>query len=915
MEQHRSELPQQPSVRGHTGALCDRFEAAWRAGGCPRIEEWFAPDKSGRDEPWSSEVLMGLIYLDLEHRWHQANDETVNSRAPTENTHAGGGLLPPRPRLEDYLHLYPVLGPADRLPDALIVHEYRVRHRFGDRPSAEQYLQRFPAQAARLERAFAEQDLLLSQAMGQVAPSRGAKGVRSIAELSRVQLIERLVESGLMSADQVATFETTVADGGSGDDGRTLLAHLVDAGRLTPFQAQAIGQGQTKGMVLGEYVLLDKLGEGGMGEVYKARHRTMERVVALKVLSHRLVDSPEAIRRFRQEVKAAARLMHPNIVVAHDAGEYQGTHYLVTEYVDGQDLGKLLRQRGQLPIAEAVGYVVQAAHGLHYAHQHGVVHRDIKPSNLLVDREGLVKVLDMGLARLEEPQQTDDGAGPQPLTGSSQVMGTWEYIAPEQAMAACKADHRSDIYSLGCTLYRLLTGQTLYRGSSMLGLFLAHREAPIPRLREVRPETPNRLDAIYQKMVAKRPEDRQQSMAEVIAELQDCLAHAPKPSWNVRRRWAAGIGALGLAAILGVLAATASRPPADISSNPAANAGRDGGSPRRSPVSDRSGYAALELLSPHHYLGKQVYSVAFSPDSRALALGGDRPVIELWDIDSGAMRWIEGHVTSAGRAVFSPDGKILAAGSLDGTIKLWDLPKGELRATLTGHTSVVHTLAFSPDGSLLVSGGGGHQGNVDSSIRIWNVGDGTPRHTIPGIKDRMVREISFSPDGNTLACASAQMLQLWDVNRWEMTQTFRISSASEALSCSFSPDGHNVVGGDGEGAIVVCNCRTGKTEDRLCGHTKRVWTLAFSPDGRLLASGSGDGTVRLWDWQTRKEIAALTDYADEPRSLKFSPDGRFFACGCLDGTVQLWRLRDLPPQPTKAGGGRSGEPVMLKIVR
>ena len=207
-------------------------------------------------------------------------------------------------------------------------------------------------------------------------------------------------------------------------------------------------------------------------------------------------------------------------MTAYDAGEHEGLQYLVMEYVEGKDLAAIVQERGPLPIAEAVDYVIQAARGLQYAHKHQIVHRDIKPSNLLLDKEGTVKILDMGLASIAG--LADDPARDR-LTGSGQMMGTCDYMAPEQALDAHHADARADIYSLGCTLYRLLTGHVLYKGESLIQVLLAHRESPIPSLCQARPDVPPQLDAAYQKMVAKKPEDRYQSMTEVLDALETCV--------------------------------------------------------------------------------------------------------------------------------------------------------------------------------------------------------------------------------------------------------------------------------------------------------------------------------------------------------------------------------------------------------
>lgn len=292
-----------------------------------------------------------------------------------------------------------------------------------------------------------------------------------------------------------------------------LCRRCVSEGYLSEFQANAIIPGRARELLIGNYVLRRQLGEGGMGQVFEAWHRRMHRVVALKIISPKIVSDAAAVHRFQREVQTAAKLEHEYIVRAYDADEFQGRFYLVLEYVDGVDLSRFVRFHGCLLVPEATECIRQAALGLHFAHERGIIHRDIKPSNLLLTRQGIVKILDMGLARME------DSEAPSDLTDSGTMLGTVDYLAPEQAEDARSVDRRSDIYSLGCTLYYLLVGRPLYDLNTNVKKLLAHRDAAIPNLCDLRPDVPPEVNDVFQKMVAKLPQDRWANMADIAAAL------------------------------------------------------------------------------------------------------------------------------------------------------------------------------------------------------------------------------------------------------------------------------------------------------------------------------------------------------------------------------------------------------------
>jgi eukaryotic-like serine/threonine-protein kinase len=300
-------------------------------------------------------------------------------------------------------------------------------------------------------------------------------------------------------------------------DPRALAKELLQRGWLTAFQLNQLFRDRGGELKQGNFLLLERLGAGGMGQVFKAKHLKFDCLVALKLIHRERTPSEEFLRRFRREMTAAVRLDHPNIVRTVDVGEKNGVLYFAMEYLQGIDLQKLVKQRGALSAAEACLYARQAALGLQHAHEHGLVHRDIKPGNLfLTARERTIKILDFGLTRLDELDATRSATT---LTKSGHIVGTPDYIAPEQARNSHGADIRADLYSLGCTLYYLLAGHVPFPKGSMTDKLIQHQVEPPKSLLEVRPEVPPSVAAIVHKLLAKCPEDRYQTPAETAEAL------------------------------------------------------------------------------------------------------------------------------------------------------------------------------------------------------------------------------------------------------------------------------------------------------------------------------------------------------------------------------------------------------------
>jgi len=272
------------------------------------------------------------------------------------------------------------------------------------------------------------------------------------------------------------------------------------------------------------YELQDLAGTGGMSSVYRARDSVLERTVAIKILHEHFSDDPEYVERFRREARALAQLNHPNIVTVIDRGEFEGRQFIVFEHVDGETLKSLVEREGPLPVDRALALVHQIARGLAFAHEHGVVHRDVKPHNILIDEDGVAKVTDFGIARSVDPA---DG-----LTETGALLGTSEYIAPEQASGQ-RVDERSDQYSLATVLYELLTGAPPYTGENFMAVAMMHIREPVPSVRDRRPDVSPRLDAVVARGMAKRPEDRFPSTDAMTAALEAERTRAAEPGGHV----------------------------------------------------------------------------------------------------------------------------------------------------------------------------------------------------------------------------------------------------------------------------------------------------------------------------------------------------------------------------------------------
>jgi serine/threonine protein kinase/WD40 repeat protein len=902
--------------------LLRRFDQAWQNGKPPRIEE-FAPATA----PARRELLEELLRIDLEYRWRLSEPGPL-----------GPGLGLP-PRLEDYLARFPELGPAESLSLDLIGYEYRVRQHWGDRPGLDEYGRRFPRHGPALHQALRRIDAELAAEFGRIQARPGAAPPLGEPVVAVAGLLEVLRRTELLSPPRWEELSRL--------DPKTRFANARDLARelmrrdwLTPYQVNQLLQGRGDDLVLGSYVLLERLGEGGAGQVFKARHRKMDRVVALKVIRKELLVNPEMVGRFYREMHLLGGLSHANIVHALDSGPVGSVHLLAMEYVEGTDLLKLVRDKGPLSVPLACEYARQVALGLQYVHEKGLVHRDIKPNNLLLSKPGpqgaglgQVKILDLGLARL---QQRPDGDMTSLITPTGGMMGTPDFLAPEQALDFHQADIRADIYSLGCTLYYLLTGQPPFPGGTLAQKVARHMQTELPPITELRRDVPSALVEVLRRMTAKQPAERYQTPVEVALALGPFARGGDTSKIRVRiplrarisRRtfWRAGAAAALLLGGFVLFRGWRRGPPGQIESPPVAipPEERFAGQPpelvavlgtrRFHPWGDVRGIAFSadgSLIATAAAMHEDIIlwdrktgwektvlrlkekgsftKIALTADGKTLvSLRALRGQVILWDIPSGKVRQaIPDERISA--IALSPDGKILATGVPNRGLKLWQTETGTLMTSFPGDGGSFYGLAFAPDGKWLAGVRSG-----DRFVKLWEVATGKERTLSTGSHQPTC--VTFSPDGKTLAVAGMWLkheLMLWDMET-EKLRTVKVGPET-IYALAFAPDSRTIAIKSTFEAVHLWDVTPGKERElKRCGgptqqtHNQDIASpLAFAPDGKAVAWGA-PGAVVLWDMTAEKEQTFGTAHTRSAVAVAFAPDGQTLASAGRDGRIILW---------------------------
>jgi WD40 repeat protein/tRNA A-37 threonylcarbamoyl transferase component Bud32 len=847
-----------------------------------------------------------------------------------------------RPQLERYLgQVPPPLRPE--LLHELLALELAYRRRRGEQPGLAEYQQRFPEYAEQIAAAWSETTRPRTAPNGLLPRLAVSSLVRQAATRT---LADSTPASGLLAlwTELLRPPEREPSSSEVPPETR-LLETVGGVGQPTATGPDRPGSVALAQSVLGDYEILNRLGKGGMGEVYRARHRHSDRIVALKIIRpDRLEELPPAQRqewldRFRKEAQAAARSEHPHVVTVYDVNEIDGRLFYSMRYVDGRSLADLLDER-PLDNQRAAAYLETVARAVHHVHGCGVLHRDLKPKNILIDRQDQPLVADFGLAKWrDEVLERTHTLGP---------VGTPSYMSPEQVDRPGSVGIATDIYSLGATLYALLTNRPPFQAADpLVTLRQVVDDEPVPP-RQLNPAIDRDLEQICLKCLRKEPNRRYESALQLADELRryragEPLRHTrpvrrPERMWRWCRRHPGPTAIIGLvAAVLflcvGLLFTWEWARSANAIREKEHQAQRlskelmlqqgltllEGGDPGRAMHwlargltiapeenpdlehalrmnlgSCRQHLTTLREILPHE---GAVTAVAFRPDGKAFVTASGTHA-QLWDTaTSKAIGPVREHTYPIRVVAFSPDGKRILTGSgplteKNGEARLWDAATGKLIAPPLVHSGPVLAVAFSPDGKTFVTGTAHPKAKLGVA-RIWETATGAERRWFL-FDEGAIYSAAFSPDGQRIATGGEDGSTLiWEPSTGRtLVAVPKQDGAVHAVA--FTADGRILATGCTDGVTQLWEATSGKHLDFSLPRQHAIRSVAFSPDGRSLLTDSGNRNAFLWDIENGQAHGSTLVHQDEVLTVALSPDGKHALTGGKDATARLW---DLPPDP------------------
>jgi hypothetical protein len=664
-----------------------------------------------------------------------------------------------------------------------------------------------------------------------------------------------------------------------------------------------------------------------MSAVYRATDPNLRRQVAIKLIHTHLSVNPNFVNRFKEEAAAIARLRHPNIVQVYDFDTDGETYYMVMEYLIGETLqtrlGRLNAAHRCIPYSEVFRLSCQLCDAVGYAHKRELIHRDIKPANIMLDVNGQAILMDFGIVKI---------VGGEYHTATGATVGTAAYMSPEQIRSE-RADERSDIYSLGVTLYEMIGGRTPYQADSALTLMMMVLNDPLPDLRDIRKDVPEALVAVVEKALSREPTDRFQTMDEMATALQQAQGQTASPTSVVTVVDDEPMGEAASPDSPGTRPAEADRDRAEVESTEVPQiegqavkaAELEAAGKWRSATPTMRDAVIEPAAAPRRAIGTKIF-MTVKRDSRRLVVAAAillligtaiavgilyirsqaAPDVRLTPIDRppgpinaqsaqsvvSLGRWETG--SSIEELAYSPDGNLIGSANNRESLwfskylfytGMWRVDTGRLDHYLLGHTEWVYSLAFSPDGQVVATA------SDDANVILWQVSDGNQASRIESSIGG-IASVDFSPTNPLLAAGSWNgQVGLWQIHDVHLLRTLA-GHQDGVTDVEFSPDGTFLASASDDHSVKLWRISDGTLIHSLHGHTAPVTAVAFSPDGKWLASAAGDSMVRMWQVGDGSTVQSLQGHSSSVLDIDFSMDGSVLASGSQDETLRLWAVAD-----------------------